>query len=61
MARGTSFGSVVVALLAMTWTTSAISRVQCHGDFQVTIYGVIATPYCEEENIVSSPRVMDGG
>jgi hypothetical protein len=51
MARGTRFGSVVVALLAITSTTSAIARVQCQGDFQVTNYGPIATPYCEEENI----------
>jgi hypothetical protein len=51
MARGTRFGSVVVALLAITSTISAIARVQCQGDFQVTNYGPIATPYCEEENI----------
>ena len=51
MARGTRFGSVGVALLAITWTTSAIARIQCRGDFQVTNYGLIATPYCEEGNI----------
>ena len=51
MASETRFSSVVVTLLALAWTTSAISRVQCHGDFQVTISGVVATPYCEEENI----------
>jgi hypothetical protein len=27
------------------------SRVECKGDFQVTKYGLLATPYCEEENI----------
>jgi len=51
MASETRFSSVIVTLLALAWTTSAIARVQCHGDFQVTIYGVIATPHCEEENI----------
>ena len=48
---GTRFNSVVITLLAVAWTTSAIARVQCQGDFQVTNYGLIATPYCEEENI----------
>ena len=51
MARGTRFSSVVITLLAVAWTTSVIARVQCQGDFQVTNYGLIATPYCEEENI----------
>src|SRR6188768_3105241 len=51
VAKGTRFSSVVITLLAVAWTTSAIARVQCQGDFQVTNYGLIATPYCEEENI----------
>jgi hypothetical protein len=51
MARGTSFSNVVMTLLVIAWTTSASAGVQCKGDFQVTNYGLIATPYCEEENI----------
>src|SRR6476661_9894440 len=51
MAKGTRFGGVIITLLAVAWTTSVIARVQCQGDFQVTNYGLIATPYCEEENI----------
>jgi hypothetical protein len=51
MAKGISSRNVLMTLIAVAWTTSAVARVQCHGDFQVTIYGVIATPYCEEENI----------
>jgi len=51
MAKGPRFSSVVITLLAIAWTTPAISRVHCQGDFQVTNYGLIATPHCEEENI----------
>ena len=51
MASETRFSGVVITLLAVAWTTSAIARVQCQGDFQVTNYGLIATPYCEEGNI----------
>ena len=31
--------------------SAAWAIVECKGDFQVTKYGLIATPYCEEENI----------
>lgn len=27
------------------------ARIQCQGNFQVSPYGLIATPYCEEEQI----------
>ena len=42
---------IVMTLLAVAWTTSATARIQCRGDFQVTNSSLIATPYCEEENI----------
>lgn len=29
----------------------AQARIQCQGNFQVGPYGLIATPYCEEEQI----------
>ena len=53
MNKATSFfSSISLPLLAIAWTiTPASARVQCQGDFQVTKYGLIATPYCEEENI----------
>src|ERR1044071_1563960 len=51
VARGTRFSCVVITPLAVAWTNSAIARVQCQGDFQVTNHGLIATPYCEEKNI----------
>ena len=45
------FGGSAVLLLAIGWTTPGFARAECKGDFQVTKYGLIATPYCEEENI----------
>ena len=44
-------GGASVLLLAIAWTTPGFARVERKGDFQVTKYGLIATPYCEEENI----------
>ena len=32
------------------------SAVQCKGNFQVTKYGLIATPYCEEQQIAAVAR-----
>jgi hypothetical protein len=49
---GTSLASlVVVALLAIASLKPADARVQCQGNFQITKFGPIATPYCEEEQI----------
>ena len=47
-----SLGSlVVVALLAIASLKPADATVRCQGNFQITKYGPIATPYCEEEQI----------
>ncbi len=40
-----------LALLAAASTTPAAARVQCQGNFQISKFGPIATPYCEEEEI----------
>ncbi|HZP08768.1 hypothetical protein [Methyloceanibacter sp.] len=40
-----------VGLLAIAASTPAEARIQCQGNFQVGPYGLIATPYCEEEQI----------
>jgi len=40
-----------VVLLATASTEQAAARIQCQGNFQITKYGPIATPYCEEEQI----------
>jgi hypothetical protein len=46
----------VAALLTMIAVSPAAARVECRGNFQVTKYGLIATPYCEEENIARVAR-----
>jgi len=42
---------VVVALLAIASLKPADASVQCQGNFQITKYGPIDTPYCDEEQI----------
>jgi hypothetical protein len=44
------------ALLALAWSAPASARIQCKGNFQVTQQGLIATPYCEEEQIARVAR-----
>lgn len=54
MHRPISSGSAtlaVAALLAISLASPAAARIQCQGNFQFTKYGLIATPYCEEEQI----------
>lgn len=41
----------VTALLAVALAAPAAARIECRGNFQITKYGPIATPYCEEEQI----------
>jgi hypothetical protein len=48
-------GCVAVALTAML-TEPGEAKIQCRGNFQVTKYGLIATPYCEEEQIAFVAR-----
>ena len=43
-------GCVALALTTML-TAGAEARIECRGNFQMTKYGPIATPYCEEEQI----------
>jgi hypothetical protein len=45
----TSFATVI--LLSAASIQPATARIRCDGDFQITQYGRIATPYCEEEQI----------
>jgi hypothetical protein len=33
------------------WSQPTFARIQCQDSFQITKYGLIATPYCEEEQI----------
>ena len=43
-------------LLATMLTVPAKARFECRGNFQITKYGPIATPYCEEEQIAFVAR-----
>jgi hypothetical protein len=44
------------ALLALTAASPAEARIECRGNFQVTKYDLISTPYCEEEEIARVAR-----
>jgi hypothetical protein len=46
----------VATLLAVAVTSPAAARIECRGNFQVTKYGMISTPYCEEEQIARVAR-----
>lgn len=39
------------ALALVSVNLPAHAKIQCQGNFQMTKYGPIATPYCEEEQI----------
>ena len=41
----------VMALVLIAFAQPAAARIQCQGNFQISKYGPIATPYCEEEQI----------
>lgn len=49
-------GLAATLLLALAAPQPAAARIQCRGNFQVTKYGLIATPYCEEEQIAFVAR-----
>jgi hypothetical protein len=45
-----------VALSALVAASPTEARIQCKGNFQVTKYGLIAAPYCEEQQIAAVAR-----
>src|SRR5262245_15134097 len=52
-----SIARLTLTLVALTLAAGpAAARIQCQGNFQVTKYGLIATPYCEEEQIAFVAR-----
>lgn len=52
-----SIAKLTIALFLFALAASpASARIQCQGNFQVTKYGLIATPYCEEEQIAFVAR-----
>jgi len=44
------------AVLAVSLAAPASARIECKGNFQVTKYGLISTPYCEEGEIARVAR-----
>ena len=42
--------------MALLGTEPVAAGIQCHGDFQISKSGPIATPYCEEEQIAIVAR-----
>ena len=44
------------AVLAVSLAAPAYARIQCQGNFQVTKYELIATPYCQEREIARIAR-----
>src|SRR6476660_5358410 len=50
------FTGCAALLLATLLTAPAEARIECRGNFQVTKYGLIATPYCQEEQIAFVAR-----
>jgi hypothetical protein len=46
----------VTGFLAIAAASPAAARIECRGNFQLTKYGLISTPYCEEENIARVAR-----
>lgn len=50
--------SILVAtwLFAIAAASPAAARIECRGNFQITKYGPISTPYCEEKQIARVAR-----
>jgi hypothetical protein len=46
----------IAVLLTLAAISPAAAKIDCRGSFQITKYGPIATPYCEEENIANVAR-----
>ena len=60
MTRSLGTGAVIIitimALSTIAFPETVAARIQCQGNFQVSKYGLIATPYCEEEQIAKVAR-----
>jgi hypothetical protein len=47
------FATVAATILV---ASPAAARIECRGNFQITKYGPISTPYCEEKQIARVAR-----
>lgn len=50
-----SLGFAVVATMVLL-ASPAMARIECRGNFQISKYGPISTPYCEERQIARVAR-----
>jgi hypothetical protein len=46
----------VTTLLVMVTATPAAACIECQGNYQISKYGPIATPYCQDEEIARVAR-----
>ncbi len=56
IARSFLVGFAALSMALFAASDRAEARIQCNGNFQITKYGPIATPYCEEEQIAAVAR-----
>jgi hypothetical protein len=47
---------MAVLLFTVLAASPAAARIECRGNFQITKYGPISTPYCEERQIARVAR-----
>jgi hypothetical protein len=44
------------AILAVALASPATAKIECRGNFQITKYGPLTTPYCQEREIARVAR-----
>ena len=44
------------AVIGASWTQPASAGIECRGNFQVSEYGLINTPYCEDDYLAKVAR-----
>jgi len=48
--------ALMTCLFALVAVSRAAAKIECRDNFQVTKYGLISTPYCEERQIARVAR-----
>ncbi len=46
----------LAAVIGASWTQPASAGIECRGNFQVSEYGLINTPYCEDDYLAKVAR-----
>ncbi len=47
---------LAAVIATVSWASQAEARIECRDNFQITKYGPISTPYCEERQIARVAR-----